>query len=348
MSRPIYFAGLSLTSPRGVSSEDVVLYNIPEFATAYKEKFGVFFLPTVTDSELSFERNKTRILVHYFSSWKDYVIVTRPFSFSVEEVEAIARKIREESKVIASIAASRLSSLTRLSSRFMGIVDGFEIDLGLTSLLIGEHRSFESYAIDVIEEFVSVSKRPVFVKVSPSVQLSSEFLENLRQTGIAGMVFTPHIVYSIGREFFRVHSPYLSKLYALIWAKLIASTDIPTAYISDIPEHLLGEVSVEKTFDILLFDTALLSTLVDMPGVVELDKEMPIRWRYIPDPLRPAIDVVREPQCLNVCPYRAFSKEKNLHDSPSGLAVADEKCNVCGLCLSSCKDVKLMATLTPE
>lgn len=349
--RPTYFAGLQLKSRIGISSEDVIIYKILESETRIIDKLGVFFLPTLSDQDFLNEEGKTRILIHYFSSWSDYVIITRPFSFPVEYVEDLARKLRgkgDDNRVIASFAAPRLSSLRKLASRFSEIVDGFEIDLGLTYLLTGSRRNFESYAIDMIEEFISESRRPVLVKISPNTPLSQEFIQQLKAIGVSGVVFTPHLTYTIGKEFFRIHATYLSKIYALVWAKLIAGTDVTTAYISDVPEQFLDELAIERTFDIQLFDTALLSNMIELPPISEARRDLPVKWPMIPYPLKPAINISREAYCIKVCPFRAFEKDELPSSLDTNLLSASKRCDYCGLCLSCCKTLKLVATITPE
>ncbi|MEZ0345534.1 MAG: hypothetical protein ABWK01_03205 [Infirmifilum sp.] len=352
MARAVYFAGLQLKEPRGVSSEDVIFYKMVDSLLSHENKLSIFFLPTVTDQELFVpppQSIRTRITLQYFSSWSDYIIVTRPFSFTTQEVENIALRIRGNGdyRIVASLASPRLSSLRTLASRFSGKVDGYEIDLGLTYLLTGGKRGFESYAIDMVEEFVSDSSRPVFIKVSPTTPFSHEFLQQLKSIGIAALIFSPHLTYSIGKEFFRIHAPALSRIYALIWAKLIAGTNLPSAYISDIPEQFFGELAVENTFDVLLFDTALLSGVVDPPRTTGLENEIPVRWPHIPELLRPAIDVSRDPHCINLCPYRAFEADSRSQALHTSIIIASEKCNHCGLCLS-CKNLKLVANIIPE
>lgn len=351
MSGENYFAGLRLRAAKGLSSDDVILFKRLESGSEILEDLGLIFLPTISDKEITAsDREKTRILFTRFHSWTDYVAVSRPLSFSVEDVERAAQiaRSKEKWKVIASLACTRFSQLRLLAKRLADKVDGFEIDLGLMHLLAGGHRSFESFAIDVVEEFVAESVRPVFVKLSPNIPLSQELLQNLASMGIAGMVFTPHLTYSIGRELFTVHSAYLSRLYALIWANLIAGSSFPTVFVSDVPENYFGDVSIEKTFDVILFDTALLSRAVELPKVESSEDHLPVRWSRIPVGLRPAVDVSLNSLCSRVCPYGALNAKERASGEVGGVIVASETCDGCGLCLSLCKGSKLMAVLTPE
>ncbi len=345
----LYFAGLQLEGSKGLSSDDVIFYRLLGLLPSFLEGVGVFFLPTVSDQIVE-DRGKTRIWVHHFVSWSDYVIMTRPLSFSVDEVEEIALKLKQKGnyKLIASIASHRLSSLKMLAERLADKVDGFEVDLGLLYLLAGGRRGFEAYAIDILEEFISSSSKPVMVKLNPVAPLTQEFIRQLKSIGITALVFSPHVIYSVGNEFFRVHSTYLSKIYALIWAKLIAASDVPSAYISDVPEDALSEFAVEKSFDIILYDTALLKYVVDLPQVNRFDDEFLVKWVKIPERLRPAVNAREEPNCTRVCPFRAFNPSEPAPEASSEILVASENCDKCGLCLSCCRSARFVAVISPE
>lgn len=350
MAKAYYFAGLPLRARRGLSSDDVVLYKLLESNTEKLDDIAIFFLPTVSSDIRVEEDSRARIWVHQFNSWNDYMIMTRPLAFSLEEAERLAQtlKLRSDAKVVASFASSRLSSLRALAERFADKVDGFEIDLGLTYILSGGRRGFESYVIDMLEEFVSESARPVIVKLSPAAPPTQEFLRHLKTIGVGAVIFSPHVVYSLGNEFFRVHSTYLSKVYALIWAKLATTSDVPSAYISDIPEHLLGDFAVERSFDIILYDTALLHRVASFPQVKRLGDEFLVRWSSIHERMRPAFNLREEPPCVDVCPFRAFTREGEATGITGDFLVASEKCDRCGLCLSCCKSARLVAVISPE
>lgn len=346
--RNMLFAGLQVSGKWGVSSEDVVLARrFAKFSTE-DENPPIIFLPTVSSKEAE-DRASTRIYVVKLSSLNDYLIVTRPFSFGTEEILSMAKQLRKKSqgmKIVASLAPSKLSELKILSSRFSDDVDAFEVDLGLMCIKHQYSRSFQAYAIDMLEEFVSFSPKTVLVKVSPNIPLSRDFLELLVETGISGIIFSPHPVYTIGKFLFRMHSPLLSTVYAMLWAGLITGLDVSTAFISDKAPSALNEHDIEGAYDLLLFDVALI--LKSDPTFKGKINPFPLKWANIPQGLVPAIDVEKEPYCREICPYKSYDIESPTLGSHSTIVSANSNCDGCGLCLSICETARLVKELAPE
>jgi NAD-dependent dihydropyrimidine dehydrogenase PreA subunit len=342
------FAGLNLHGKWGISSEDVIIVKkLLILGNEQQEPPPIIFLPTVAHDTRE-NPSLTRIYIAKYSSALDYLAVSRPFSFSLEEVLTMAKRLREkfpETKIVASMAPSKLSELKALSSNFSNLVDAYEVDLGLMSLLHQYPRSFQAYAVDMLEEFVSIAPKTVLAKVTPNIPFSRDLLELLVETGINGVIFSPHPIYTIGRDLFRLHSPLLSIVYASLWAGLIAGLEVSTAFISDRAPTLLTEHDIENAYDLLLYDTA----LVFKTEIVPSNKigPLPLKWANISPGMVPAVDVEKEPFCQHVCPLQAFKQENSttLHTS---IVTANKNCDNCGLCLSLCETARLIRELSPE
>lgn len=341
-----YFAGFSLRSSIGLSSDDVVVYKVLTQRPELRENFGIVFLPTVAERRVSSHR-KLRIHLVYYRSQAEYLILTRPLSITLEEVVSLAQKLRGNStalKIFASLASERLSGFEQLIREFSSFVDGYEVDLGLMFHLYGMRRSFESFALDLLEELVRRADRPLLAKVSPNVPMSDDFLTLVVETGISGLVFSPHVTYSVGNELFQAHSPLLSRVYSYAWARLSASLNLPAAYITDMPPSMLEEADPARAFDALLLDTAALLSHVKIRE--EAGAPMPLRWVETAEGAYPTLEW-EDRECALVCPFAAFSSFSSI--GQGGLLTADEeKCDLCGLCLSACRSAKLARVLTPE
>jgi len=338
-----YFAGFSLKSDVGLSSDDVVLFKTVSQQPELFESVGMIALPTVSDYRAGNAR-KARIHVVYYKSQSDYLLLTRPLSANLEEVVSFASSLRGSSsdlKIFASLASDRITGFERLIRAFGGSVDGYEIDLGLMFHLYGMRRGFESFAIDLLEELVRRADRPLLAKVSPGIPMSEDFLKLVVETGISGLVFSPHVAYSIGSELFRAHSPLLSRVFSHAWARLSASLSLSTAYITDVPPALLDELDPARAFDVLLLDVAALL------GYVKIREgagaPMPLRWIEAAEGAYPTLDW-EDRECAYACPFAAFAGA----GKGGLLAAREERCDFCGLCLSACKTAKLTRVLTPE
>ncbi len=341
-----YFAGIKVRRKTGISSENVFIKK--SFLEKHLERFGIFFTPTI--SYIGDSDNRIRVHVVSFSSRNDYIVVTRPLSFSINDVFSVIDFLRKEHEVpvIVSIVADRLSRYKELIKNFHDNVDGIEIDLGLFYTLYGYKRGFESYAIDIVEELVSYSPVPIIAKITPNMPMSVDFLEAIEDTGLGGFVFSPHPIYSVGNEIFRIHSVQLSTIYSYVWAGIVVSkVKISTAFISD--TNILEDIntSIAGIFDLILFDTYLLFEELNEEDVVKKGYEFPLKWRKISTNLRPALIPGSESQkCINICPYNAF----NLNEiDEKTLIIANEDCDRCGLCITLCdKKITLATELLPE
>lgn len=341
-----YFAGIKIREKTGISSENVFIKK--NFLEKHLEWLGVFFTPTI--SHISGSGNKIRMHVVSFSSKDDYIVVSRPLSFSVDDILPIIDFLRGEHEipVIVSVVADRLSRYKELIKVFNNIVDGIEIDLGLFYTLYGYKRGFESYAIDIIEELVSYSPVPIIAKITPNMPMSLNFLENIEATGLGGFVFSPHPIYSVGNEIFRIHSVQLSTIYSYIWAGIVVSkVKINTAFISDTNPLEKLNTSVAGIFDLILFDTYLLFKEINEKNIFKKGYEFPLKWRKIPQNLRPALFQGHDSlKCARVCPYNAFNTSKKGLET---LIIANEDCDRCGLCITLCdKKITLAKELLPE
>lgn len=338
-----YFAGFSLRSCKGLSSDDVILFKLIARRPDLCEEFGLVALPTVSDHVTGSTR-KARIHLVYYKSQTDYLLLTRPLHVNLEEAVSLASRLRSgfsDLKIFASLASERITGFEQMIRAFGSYVDGYEIDLGLMFHLYGMRRGFESFAIDLLEELVRRADRPLLAKVSPGIPMSEDFLKLVVETGISGLVFSPHVTYSIGNELFRAHSPLLSRVYSHAWARLSASLSLSTAYITDVPPAALDEVDPAKAFDILLLDAAALVSYVRIREGV--GTPMPLRWVEAAQGTYPTLEW-GDRDCASVCPFAAFAsvREEGL------LAALEERCDLCGLCLSACKTAKLTRVLTPE
>lgn len=342
-----YFAGLQLQGRWGVSSDDVLLARALGEGLGSYEAPPILFLPTVTYGVGNVVGERiTRVYIARYRSPGDYLALTRPLYLDADTAFRLAESIRARlpsTKIVASIATPKLSELRALASSFSKAVDAFEVDLGVLGILYGQRKSFEAFALDIVEEFVSAAPSPVVVKVSPGVPLSDAFLKLLVDAGVGGIVFSPHPVYAVGKSLFRVHSPLLSEVYSLIWARLITELNVSTAIVSDKPLEEIKEHDPITAFDIVLFDTALMFKRLKIAGTVEND--LPLNWRSIATGLLPSVTLTEEEVCADVCPYGALNP---LSAGETTDAVADSRCDLCGLCLSLCKTARLVRVLSPE
>lgn len=338
-----YFAGFSLHNNLGVSSDDVLLYKILAQRPEMCESFGLIVLPTVSERQVSTNK-KARLHLVYYRSQTDYLVLTRPLSVSYEEVTNSARVLKSGAnppKIFASLASERISGFDQLIRMFSGLVDGYEVDLGLMFHLYGRRRGFESLAIDFLEELVRRADRPLVAKVAPGVPMSDDFLRLVVETGVSGLVFSPHVTYSIGDELFRAHSPLLSRVFSYAWARLSATINVSTAFITDILPSVLSELDPARAFDTLMLDMAALFSIIKLQE--EAGTPIPLRWVEASEGTYPTLEW-KDRSCALVCPFSAFVEAVQ-----EGLLVAsEERCDLCGLCLSACRSAKLTRVLEPE
>lgn len=343
-----YFAGLQLSSSMGLSSDDVLLHRLIAERGELLEGFGLLVLPAAPDAELAADhvRRAPRIHYVYYKSPSDYLALTRPFSTELRvilELLSVARSKCPQCKLFASLASDRVSKLESLLRSLAGRVDGYEVDLGLMFHLYGRRRGFEAFAVDLLEELVHRADRPVVAKLSPSVPMSDDFVRLIVETGVSAIIFSPHIIYSVGRELFRVHSPLLSRVFSYAWAQLAAGLSLPTAYISDIPPDELGELDPSRAYDVILYDTALIPRISRIPP--GLGSPPPLRWASADEGVYPVVSAEEE-DCAKSCPREAF--EKAAPGWRGHLFAISSRCDLCGLCLSVCRTARLAQILAPE
>uniref|UniRef100_A0A7C3SNZ4 4Fe-4S dicluster domain-containing protein n=1 Tax=Thermofilum pendens TaxID=2269 RepID=A0A7C3SNZ4_THEPE len=343
-----YFAGLSLPSSAGLSSDDVLLYKLIAEREDTLRDFGLLVFPAVPDTELatSYTRRAPRIHYVYYRSPSDYLALTRPLSAQLGEILEmlkIARSKYPQCKLFVSLASDKVSKLEGFLRAFAGRVDGYEVDLGLMFHLYGRRRGFEAFAVDVLEELVHRADRPILAKLSPSVPMSDEFVSLVVETGVNAVVFSPHVTYSVGKELFRVHSPLLSRVFSYAWAQLAAGLSLSTAYISDIPPDELGELDPSRAFDVILYDTALVPILFQIPPGT--GSPPPLRWAQVNEGVYPVVSAEEE-GCAKSCPRGAF--EKAVPGWKGHLFATSSRCDLCGICLSVCRTARLAQILAPE
>ena len=340
-----YFAGIKLGRKYGISSDNVFLGK--KFFEKIIDSIGIVFLPTIAYESYSCKECIRLSIISYFDN-RNYIVVTRPLSFSLKDILPVINFLKKEKELptIASIVSEKLSGYKKFIDALSGKVDGFEIDLGLFYALYGFKRGFESYAIDIIEELISYSNVPIIAKLSPNIPLNIDFLGSLESLGIGGLVFSPHPIYSVGHQLFRIHSPQISAIYSYIWAEIVVSKiGTNTAYVSDVPPLLQEPTDIMKVFDLILYDVQKVLEFIPDENIKVENRGFPLKWVKIPENLRPAIKNQKN-ICASVCPYDAF--KKNVAQN-KGIAIANSMCDKCGLCITLCgKNVTLASEILPE
>ena len=292
-------------------------------------------MPTISPSS-KWEPGRTRVYAVRYAGTGDYILVTRPLYLGLDDALREAEALKKRGvRVAASVVAERLSGYVFLLSRLGKRVDMVEVDLGLFYALHGFKRGFESYALDLLEEIIPASKVPLAVKLSPNMPISREFLKEMEEIGVNLLVFTTHPVYTVGEEIFRVHSTHLSLIYNSIWAT-VASEGLRVRKLLA-TEVLSGDA--EKAFSGFLVDTTV--TAKSLPDV-HVENPFPKKWDTVARGLLPALPS-DSLYCSSACPYGAFRGGGEL------VIAKKELCDLCGLCLSMCKDkVMLVKELVPS
>lgn len=338
------FAGYVTKSTRGISSE-LPLYS-PEFwRWVVSQDVGLIFTPTVTQNPPLSDADGTYPRIHVAEvTGERHMIVSRPLSSVLREALELREIVKGGSDVyiFSSIAATSLNEWADFIDKVeSGGFDGIEVDIPSMSAISNvRKREFELYTVDLLGEISSMTMLPVTAKIELSQARNLRYLEDLAKVGVKGLTITPHMMYSVGRHLFRVHSSDVSRISLRILAGLISEfPDMDIAYVSDGPFSEPPGTHLLAAFNIVLYDFSALKAFLKrgLERYVQEDpeKRLPLYWRKVSKDLRLVVRSDAAATCSEICPYRAIPRE-----APKGefLANVDESCDLCGLCLSLCSD----------
>ncbi len=341
-----FFASYRLRSNWGLSSENVI-FSKDLYTKATEENAGIFIMPTLSLTD-PLEKNKIffRIKLVEYNSDRTYIAVSRPLSTIPKDVFSLSEEIKRIGNipVFASISGGPLSEWILLLEKVDKKFDGIELDLSTSYILQSMKRGFEHFALDIVEELISIASKPVIAKVSINLPLNTDFLEKLVSAGVNGLVFSSHPIYTIGKHVFRVHSTVFSRVILRIVASL--ATQIPEISLAYISDEVLGKRDdLLDIFNVVLYDTSYIFSKISISRYSpQISSSLPIRWDEVPKGMKIALDTLKGDICRNICPYGAFRPEYD-----GGFTEAEEICDYCGLCFSICKDsVKFVKSLKPD
>ena len=337
------FAGLSLKSPLGLSSDNVILSG--SFLEWLRQNnIGIIFTPTLTKTTIYLKDKRKRYakINTLELTESDYIFVTRPLSLTVDELlnNHIGNlkefhDANEDIKLVASIAGKKLNDIVNIVEKIeeTKIFSAYEIDIVSTQILFNRRGIYE-YAVDLIDEILSIVKKPLLAKIPVSMAINTEIMNDLLKTNINAIVISPHPIYSIGSHIFRVHSTAVSHVNINILAKVLTQfEEIDIAYIDDaFTFNKIQKPFIYKIFNVLLYDVSYL--LYFKKGIQFFKKdlrEFPVRWQSIRKDFNLLIDANYLDKCFKVCPFDAIPEK-----SKDNTIEVSEQCEFCGLCLSLC------------
>lgn len=307
-----YFAGFKLKSGWGLSSEVEVL-SPPLFEDSVAKGSSLIFTPTVAikdpleSGEYAYARFKLLA-----EEPDGAVVLTRPLSATIEEVKALLKLKRDETKVVFSMAVASLAEAGQLLEEVGRGADAVELDLNLTCLLSGKGIA---YAIELAKELSSIVAGPLVLKLSVMGVNTVELARLVADSGAAALVLTPSVVYKLGRHFFRISTPpFLSAPLLAGVAESLADLDISVAFVTQSGGGSIFELAPVKLYDV----TYVLQWLKwKGAGRGRRVPTVPLAWRPISKRLR-----VYARKGAGFCPYGLIRGEGFV-----------EGCNYCGVCL---------------
>ncbi len=346
--KKVRFAGLSLKSPIGLSSDNVILNK--NFLKWLKENnVGIIFTPTLINKRNKLEDEKRRYAKIQAIEIKEdeYIFVTRPLSFTMDEfLNKYLKDFKElhqndeEINFIASITGRKLNEIVDIIEKIeqTKIFSAYEIDTVLFQVLFNNRRGLFEYSIDLIDEILSIINKPLLVKIPVMMALNTETINDLLKTDINGIIISPHPIYNIGSHIFRVHSSAISHIDINILAKVLTQfEEIDIGYIDDSYTSIFDRFNkpfIYRIFNTLLYDISYL--LLFREKIAFFKKELgefPIRWVSLPKDFTLLVDSRYLNTCSKICPFDAIPEV-----SEENTAEVTEQCVFCGLCLSLCSE----------
>lgn len=332
------FGGLRLKSRWGVSSDNVII-NRKYYEWIIKQGGSILFSPTfsVFNPLHETERSYAKIVISKLIK-DEYLIYSRPLSFSIEDITRNIINLKEEVPLVASIYGRTFMEWETLVEfcEKRGF-NALEIDFSLK-------KSFpeKDYSLtDLIPEIASITKLPLILKVS-LLNKSGEIYKEI--SDIRGLILSPHITYSIGSHVFRVHSTELSALALNLVLPLISELEdtVSIAMISDMffkneYKHMFGSLNL------VLYDASLLLKYLGVNQRFEVRSLKPLfSWPSLSRDMKLAFDSKNLAVCKSVCPQDSIPSEGK------GLVEVNDNCDFCGICLSLCGDlVKMVKVFNP-
>ena len=315
------FGGLELRSRWGLSSDlEVICNRIYELAD--KEGVGVVFTPTITLSKDIKAHKLAKLCVLKYEG-SSYVFLSRPLSNSIRDIKQI---LHYHVPKVMSIAAAELGEWIQLVEMAEeAAFNAIELDFVAAKLLSSRYYHASRLLIEVANEVASVTRLPVIAKLRAYPAPSVELVDKLASIGVGAIVLTPHLTYTVGSHFFRIHSTSLSRVALSALAEFLSSE--PSVQLAYITDEVWGTyTTLLRSFDLVLYDVSFLVRHVKLPQIER--KRVPLSWRSIPSGAKLVVEGSEAAHIAEVCPCLAIPSKEEY-----GLVEVDRKCVFCGLCL---------------